>query len=337
MVIKIAERGFKKILITGGAGYVGSELTSSLLNKGYDVKVFDLYIYGDAFRYVRNSNLTEIKGDIRDKNMLIKATKDVDAVIHLACISNDPSFELDAKLGKSINYDSFFNVVEAARINNVKRFIYASTSSVYGVKTEKNVVEETHLEPLTDYSKFKAACESVLQNMKDMNMEWVIIRPATVCGYSKRLRLDLVVNLLTISALINRKIKVIGGSQLRPNINIKDMVRAYELLLTAPGEKINGQIFNAGYQNLTVTEIANLVKEACNDPDVVIEYVPTNDIRSYHINSDKIKKILGFETNFTVEDAIRDLIDAFNSGLIKDGLNNSLYWNIKRMQEISLR
>ena len=242
MVIKIAEREFKKILITGGAGYVGSELTSSLLHKGYNVKVFDLYIYGDAFKDVRNSNLTEIKGDIRDKNLLIKATKDVDAVIHLACISNDPSFELDAELGKSINYDAFFNVVEAARINNVKRFIYVSTSSVYGIKTEKNVVEETHLEPLTDYSKFKAACEGVLQNMKDMNMEWVIIRPATVCGYSRRLRLDLVVNLLTINALINKKIKVIGGSQLRPNINIKDMVRTYELLLTAPGEKINGQI-----------------------------------------------------------------------------------------------
>jgi len=337
MVVKIAESRFKKILITGGAGYVGSELTSSLLNKGYNVKVFDLYIYGEVFKDIKNSNLTKIKGDIRDKNMLIKATKDVDAVIHLACISNDPSFELDPKLGKSINYDAFFNVVEAARINNVKRFIYASTSSVYGVKTERNVVEEMPLEPLTDYSKFKASCESVLQNIKDMDMEWTIIRPATVCGYSKRLRLDLVVNLLTINALINKKIRVIGGNRLRPNINIKDMVGAYELLLSAPGKKINGQIFNAGYQNLTVTEIANLVKEVYGHPDLVIEHVPTNDIRSYHINSDKIKRVLGFEAKFTVEDAIKDLIDAFNRGLIKDGLNNSLHWNVKRMQELNLR
>ncbi|MEK6837779.1 MAG: SDR family oxidoreductase, partial [Nanoarchaeota archaeon] len=222
-----------------------------------------------------------------------------------------------------------------ARANKVKRFVYASTSSVYGIKSEKNVAEEASLEPLTDYSKFKAECERVLQEKGD-NVEWVIIRPATVCGYAPRLRLDVVVNILTINALINKKIKIFGGGQLRPNINIKDMVKAYELLLEAPSEKINRQIFNAGYQNLSVAEIANIVKRLCGD-EVVLEIVPTNDKRSYHINSDKIKKVLGFTPQFTVEEAVQSLIRAFKEGLIKDGLNNSAYYNIKRMQELKLK
>ncbi|MEK6853714.1 MAG: SDR family NAD-dependent epimerase/dehydratase, partial [Nanoarchaeota archaeon] len=160
--------------------------------------------------------------------------------------------------------------------------------------------------------------------------------PATVCGYAPRLRLDVVVNILTINALINKKIKIFGGGQLRPNINIKDMVKAYELLLQAPSEKINRQIFNAGYQNLSVAEIANIVKRLCGD-EVVLEIVPTNDKRSYHINSDKIKKVLGFTPQFTVEGAVQSLILAFKEGIIKDGLNNSAYYNIKRMQELKLK
>lgn len=288
------------------------------------------------FKDIKNPNLIEIKGDIRDRDKLVNATKGVDTIIHLACISNDPSFELYPKFGRSINYDAFFNILDAAKVNRIKRFIYASTSSVYGIKTEKNVVEEASLRPLTDYSKLKAECEKVLQKLED-DIEWVIVRPATICGYARRLRLDLVVNILTINAIMNKKIKVFGGSQLRPNINIKDMVRVYELLLSAPSEKIKGQIFNAGYQNLPVSEIANIVKEVYNDPNVTIETVPTNDTRSYHINSDKIRKILGFKPQFTIQDAIKSLIEAFNKGLIKDGLNNSLYYNIKRMKEANLK
>ncbi len=283
-MININPAGIKRVFITGGAGYVGSALVPSLLSKGYEVVVYDLYIYGDVFKDIKDPKLTEIKGDIRDKEKIVAAAKNSDAIIHLACISNDPSFELDPGLGKSINFDAFYNVMEAARANKVKRFVYASTSSVYGIKSEKNVAEEASLEPLTDYSKFKAECERVLQEKGD-NVEWVIIRPATVCGYAPRLRLDVVVNILTINALINKKIKIFGGGQLRPNINIKDMVKAYELLLEAPSEKINRQIFNAGYQNLSVAEIANIVKRLCGD-EVVLEIVPTNDKRSYHINSD---------------------------------------------------
>lgn len=329
----------KKVFVTGGAGYVGSALVPSLLAKGYEVVVYDLYIYGDVFKGINDPKLTEIKWDIRDKEKITAAAKGSDAIIHLACISNDPSFELDHELGRSINYDAFFNVIEAAKANKVKRFIYASTSSVYGLKSEKNVVEEASLEPLTDYSKYKAECEQVLQE-KGIDMEWVTIRPATVCGYAPRLRLDLVVNILTINALINRKIKIFGGSQLRPNLNIKDMIRAYELLLTAPSEKVNHQTFNAGYQNLTVNEIAMLAKkivEKALGEKVELEIVPTNDNRSYHINSDKIRKVLGFAPQYTVEEAIETLVDAFKKGLLKDPLNNPLYHNIKRMQELKLK
>ena len=329
----------KNVLITGGAGYVGSALVPSLLDKGYKVTVYDLYIYGDVFKHFeKNPNLIQIKGDIRDKKKLIEAGKNADAVIHLACISNDPSYELDPVLGKTINYDAFFNVVEAAEINNVKRFIYASTSSVYGVKKEKNVRETTPCEPLTDYSKYKLACEDILlKSERKTNMCRVVLRPATVCGYAQRLRLDLVVNILTINALINKKIKIIGGKQLRPNINIKDMARVYELFLSAPEEKINGEIFNAGYQNHTVEELAKKIKKIVDDPEITFEYTPTDDIRSYHINSDKIQKVLGFKPKYTIEDAVQSIVDAYRKGLIKDGLNNPLYYNIKKMQQIQLK
>ena len=327
-----------RILVTGGAGYVGSALVPELLQKGYNVKVYDLYFYGDVFSHLNdNPNLTQIKADIRDKKKLMEATKNVDAIIHLACISNDPSFELDSGLGKAINYDAFFNLLDAAKINNVKKFIYASTSSVYGVKKEKNVREDATCEPLTDYSKYKLECEKLLLEFgKNNDIEHVIVRPATVCGYAPRLRLDLIVNILTIHALINRKIKIFGGKQLRPNINIKDMVRVYELFLSAAKEKINGEIFNAGYQNYTVEEIANIVKNAIGDRDIISEYVQTDDMRSYHINSDKIKNVLGFQPRYTIEDAVKSIKVAYEGGLIIDGLNNPLYHNIKMMQKVKL-
>ena len=332
----MSELQFKNVLITGGAGYVGSALIPDLLEKGYNVTVYDLYLYGDVFKNIKSPNLIQIKGDIRDKNKFTEATKGIDAIIHLACISNDPSFELNPSLGKTINYDAFFNLMESSRINKIKRFIYASSSSVYGVKKEKNVVETSACEPLTDYSKYKLLCEDALLKDKS-NFERVIIRPATVCGYSQRLRLDLVVNILTINALINKKIKIFGGKQLRPNINIKDMVRAYELLLTAPSEKIDRQIFNAGYDNLSVEKIAKLVKDTIGDEGISLEVAPTDDLRSYHINSDKIKKMLGFKTKYDLEDAIESLVDAYKKGLIIDGLNNPLYHNIKLMQSVSLK
>lgn len=329
---------FKNIFITGGAGYVGSALVPNLLKKDYNVSVYDLYLYGDIFSDLKsNPNLNQIRGDIRDKKKLIESAKNSDAILHLACISNDPSYELNPTLGKSINYDAFFNVLEAAEKNNVKRVIYVSSSSVYGVKKEKNVTEETSPEPLTDYSKYKLECEKVLLNSNFNGLECVIARPATVCGYAPRLRIDLTVNILTLNALINKKIKIFGGKQLRPNINIKDMVKAYEIILEAPGEKINKEIFNIGYQNKSVEDIAKIVKGVIDDNSLEFEYLPTTDMRSYHINSDKIKRILNFEPKYTLENAVQSLVEAYNNGLIKDGLSNPLYHNIKLMQEINLK
>ena len=329
----------KKIAITGGGGYVGSELVPVLLEQGKEVTVLDLFIYGeDVFgEYNGNDNLRCIKGDIRNKDDLREAFSESDAVIHLACISNDPSFDLDPELGKSINLDSFDGILSALEETDVQRFIYASSSSVYGVREEADVHEDTPKNPLTDYSRFKLRCEEKLSEWTNPNRsDWTIIRPATVCGYGKRLRLDLTVNLLTIHALINSSIKVFGGKQLRPNIHIDDMVRIYTTVLEADSAKINGKVFNAGYQNRSVEDIALMVAEEVGKESIEIEYVPTDDIRSYHVNSDKIGSELGFETKHTIEDAITGIIAAYKNGAVKDGMNNPLYYNIKRMQELNL-
>ena len=249
-----------KIFLIGGGGYVGSALVPKLINLGYEVTVYDLFIYGKEV-LEKNSNLTLIEGDIRDINLLSKSLKNHDSIIHLACISNDPSFELNPKLGKSINLDCFRPLVEVAVKENIKRFIYASSSSVYGIKKEKNVTETLTLEPLTDYSKFKVECEKILSEFTSDEFETVIIRPATVCGYAKRQRLDVVVNILTNLAFNKRKIKVFGGNQLRPNIHIQDMANIYIEVLKAEKKLVNGEIFNAGYDNFTVSDIALTVKE----------------------------------------------------------------------------
>lgn len=324
----------KSVYITGGAGYVGSVLVPKLLGKGYKVSVLDLMIYGDNV-LEDHPNLTKIKGDIRDQELLAKTIPGHDAVIHLACISNDPSFELNPDLGKSINLDSFEPMVKIAKANGVKRFIYASSSSVYGIKEEPNVTEDMALEPLTDYSKFKAMCEEILAPYQSDDFTTVTIRPATVCGYGRRLRLDLSVNILTNLAVNKNEITVFGGTQKRPNIHIEDMTDLYCLLLTLPKEKIAGKIYNAGYENFTIGEIAQMVKNVIGD-QVNIVTTPTNDLRSYHISSEKIKNEIGFEAKHSIEDAVRDLKTAFDKGLIPDSLNNDLYFNVKLMQRIHL-
>ncbi|EMK10369.1 MULTISPECIES: NAD-dependent epimerase/dehydratase family protein [Leptospira] len=325
----------KSIYITGGAGYVGAMLVPRLLSEGYKVTVLDLMIYGEDV-LKEHPNLTKVKGDIRDQNLLNQTIPGHDSVIHLACISNDPSFELNPNLGKSINLDAFRPLVEISKKHAVKRFIYASSSSVYGIKDEPNVTEDFSLEPLTDYSKFKADCEKILNEYQTDNFTTVTIRPATVCGYSPRQRLDVVVNILTNLAYHKREISVFGGAQLRPNIHIDDMVDAYLVLLRAPKEKIAGEIYNAGYLNFTVSEIANMVKEVVGE-DVKLVTTPTNDNRSYHISSDKIYNQLGFRANRSIKLAAEDLKKAFDSGLLPNSLTDEKYFNIKRMQSISLK
>lgn len=330
--------GFDKVLVTGGAGYVGAVLVPELLAKGYKVKVLDLYLYGEEVldSVKGHPNLEQVKGDIRDRTVLERTTPGCDAVIHLACISNDPSFELDPELGKLINYDAFIDLVKVAKDSGVRRFVYASSSSVYGIKEEPNVTEDLPLKPLTDYSKYKALCEEVLLKEQVPGFTTFIVRPATVCGYSPRLRLDLAVNILTNHAVTNRQIKVFGGEQMRPNIHIEDMVAFYIKSLEWPDAAINGKIYNVGYHNHKVREIAGIVKNVVGE-DVQIVTTPTDDNRSYHVSSDKIKRELGFAPNHTIEDAVRDLFVAFQAGRIPHSMTDDRFYNIKRMQRLSLK
>ena len=326
---------FKKLFITGGAGYVGACLVPKLLEAGYQVTVFDLMIYGQDV-LSDHPNLTKVRGDIRDINAMEQHICSSDAVIHLACISNDPSFELNPSLGKSINLDSFEPLVQLSRNSGVKRFIYASSSSVYGVKKESKVTEELSLEPLTDYSKFKAECEVILQRYSDDSFTTVTLRPATVCGYSPRQRLDVVVNILTNLAYHKRMMTVFGGDQLRPNIHISDMVDAYLKILDCADEEVNGDIFNVGSQNHSVNELAQIVREIVG-VDVEISSEISNDNRSYHISSDKIRSKIGFSTQLSVKQASQELVSAFENRKLIDPLDNPLYFNIKMMQKINLR
>ncbi|HWQ93542.1 MAG TPA: NAD-dependent epimerase/dehydratase family protein [Clostridia bacterium] len=332
--------GFQTVLITGGGGYVGSALVPALLQQGYRLKVVDLFWYGKDVFGPANSHpsLERLELDIRKTAELKRALAGVDAVIHLACISNDPSFELDPSLGKSINYDAFAGLLQGAVDQGVKRFIYASSSSIYGVKETPDVRENAEPLPLTDYSRFKLDCErDLLAHPNTNGMVRVIVRPATICGYAPRLRLDLSVNILTIHALVNHKIRIFGGKQLRPNLHIQDMVRAYQAFLESPGSKIDREAFNVGFQNRSIEDIAQMVLKVLDDPSIELEYTPSNDNRSYHVNSEKIKRVLGFETRFTIEDAIKDIADAYRAGSIPNPLSNTLFSNIKRMQELQAK
>lgn len=328
----------KTVLVTGGAGYVGSALVPVLLQEGYQVKVLDLYLYGDdVLPPIReHPNLQEIKGDIRDRKLLEKVVPGSDAVIHLACISNDPSFELDPELGKSINYDAFVQLVKVAKDGGVKRFIYASSSSVYGIKDEPNVTEDLGLKPLTEYSRYKALCEEVLLRERSLGFTVLILRPSTVCGYSPRMRLDLTVNILTNYAINNGRIKVFGGEQMRPNIHMDDVVRVYREALQWPAAAIDGKIYNVGYQNYKVREIAEMVRNVIGH-QVQIETIPTDDNRSYHVSSERIRRELGFTANRKVEDAVRDLQKAFAENRIPNPMTDDRYYNIRRMQRLKLR
>ena len=329
-----------RVLVTGGAGYVGSQLIPKLLDKDYEVVCYDLMIYGEDV-LPKSPKLRVVKADLRETEHFSDAVACCDSVIHLACISNDPSFELNPNLGKSINFDCFEPMVKACVRAGVKRFINASSSSVYGVSEADRVTEEHPLNPLTDYSKFKMMTEQVLSRYQSKDFTTVTIRPATVCGYSPRTRLDLSVNILTNLAVNKGVITVFGGSQKRPNIHVDDISDLYVQLLETPADLIAGQAFNAGYQNYSIAELAQMVKKVVEQEfpekgEIKITTSPTNDLRSYHVTSEKITNRLGFSPQHTVEDAIRDLCKAFKQSKLPDSLEASKYFNIKRMKELEL-
>jgi nucleoside-diphosphate-sugar epimerase len=328
----------QSVLVTGGAGYVGSVLVPKLLREGYKVKVIDLYIYGDDVleAVADNPNLIQVKGDIRDRQLLESQIPGCDTIIHLACISNDPSYELKPDLGKSINYDAFIELVEIALKTGVERFIYASSSSVYGIKEEPEVTEDLPLEPLTDYSRYKAKCEEVLLREATDSFIVTVVRPSTVCGYSPRMRLDLTVNILTNHAVNKGEITVFGGEQKRPNLHIEDMTDLYVFLLKLPKERIQRKIYNVGYENYKIKEIAEMVGNIV-DTRIPINTTPTNDTRSYHVSSRKIKEEVGYEPKHTIEDAIIDVKNAFEEGKIPNPLGDIKYYNVKTMQAINLK
>jgi nucleoside-diphosphate-sugar epimerase len=328
------------VLITGGAGYVGHVLTPRLLSAGYYVTVYDALFFGN--RLPNDPKLRVIRGDVRDINKLTEALQGQDAVLHLACISNDASFELDEKLSQTINYDCFEPLVTAAKQAGVRRFVYCSSSSVYGVSDSPDVTEEHPLVPLTLYNKFKGLCEPILLRHKTDDFTCVVVRPATVCGYSPRTRLDLSVNILTNHAVNKGVITVFGGNQMRPNLHVEDMVDAYQMMLEAPHEKIHGEIFNIGFQNYSIAEIANMVKRVVEEEipekgDIKIVTTPTNDMRSYHVNSDKVKRVLGFAPKRSIEDAVRDLTRAFRNYLLPDSFDDDWYYNVRTMKKLGVQ
>jgi len=307
-----------KILVTGACGYKGTVLVPKLLQAGYDVVALDIMWFGNFLQ--PHSRLQVIEQDVRDVDSV--DLRDIDAIIHLSSVANDPCSDLDPKLTWEISALATMQLADKAVRNGVKHFIYASSGSVYGVKDEPQVTEGLELKPISEYNKTKMVAERVLLSyVADMSVQ--IVRPATVCGYSPRMRLDVAVNMLTMQALTRREITVLGGGQTRPNIHIDDITDLYVFLLSHP--ECAG-IYNAGFENLSILAIADLVREHVAATVVVKE---SNDPRSYRVNSDKLLAT-GFAPKKTVNDAIREIVEKFQSGVLKD---EERYYNLKWMQK----
>lgn len=329
-----------RILLIGGGGYVGTELQKVLVEEGYRVRVFDAFWYPkgkwglDSFP--GSETIEYVTGDVRNYPLLEEALIGVDSCIHLACISNDPSYELNPSLAYSVNFEAFRDFIEILNRSSVKKIIYASSSSVYGVKSEPKVSEDLSLEPLTDYSRYKVECEKLLFSNLSSEITFSVLRPSTVCGHSKRQRFDLVVNILTLSALTENIIRVDGGNQFRPNLHIKDMLRSYALVLKSNPQTVNREIFNVAGENLTVNDIAIRVKKIVGSSlgsDVKIEYLPVKDSRSYRVSGEKIESKLGFTPKYSVNDAILEIVQKFTEGIYGD-VKSTDYYNLQRMREL---
>lgn len=321
----------KKILVTGGAGYVGSVLVPKLLRKGYDVRVFDTFWFAEPQLFPPLCALEIVKGDLRDTKEVEKSLKNIDCVIHLAGISNDPCSDLSPELTKEINITATQRLIDLSRDFGISRFINASSSSVYGIREEPEVTEDLALAPLTVYSQSKAVIEEYLKEKRG-KMTAVSVRSATVCGYAPRMRLDLTVNILTYFAMRKGKLVVHGGAQKRPNIHIEDITDLYADLIRTPAPLIDGEAFNAGKANHSIQEIADLVKAKVN-PKLVIEKQPIQDPRSYHISSQKIKRHLDYVPRRPIENAIADIQKAFQNNRIPEP-ESDLHYNVRTLQAL---
>lgn len=326
-----------KIVVTGATGYVGSKLVPTLIKQGFKVHAIDNCTYGNHLDPGTNKhpNLCFHYGDLQDLPTIDQALKGACAVIHLAALSNDPTCELDPELTQANNIEAFEALYSKSQASGVKRFIFASSSSVYGVKDEEQVTEDLPMEPLTAYARSKAENEQFMFGNLSDRMTAVAFRPGTVCGYSPRQRFDLVINQLTAQAYFNGEITVHGGEQVRSSININDMVEVYIKALTWPAEALHGQVFNAGWHNLSVREIAETVAEEVQQQtgrDVSLVYTDSHDLRSYATCSDKIQEQLGFYPRYSIQDAIASLVWKFDDGMFYDALHNSLYYNIRHMK-----
>jgi nucleoside-diphosphate-sugar epimerase len=309
-----------KILLTGGCGYIGTNLTSALIDKGYKVTVVDIMWFGNHL--TPHKNLTVIQADIRDIDSIPMIG--IDAIIHLANIANDPTGDINSKLTWEVNALASKFLIEKAIDNGVEQFIYASSGSVYGVKKEPQVTEDLPLLPISDYNKSKMISERVLLSYKD-KITLQIIRPATVCGYSPRMRLDLSVSLLTMHALTKGVITVFGGQQIRPNIHMNDMIGVYLHFLKLG--KLSPGVYNAGFENISILDIAQKVTEHV---PIGIDITESNDPRSYRQNSDRLRGT-GFTPASSVEDGIKDVIEAYNAGKLKD---EDGYYNLRVMKKL---
>ncbi len=325
------------VLVTGGAGYIGSILVRRLLERGYRVRILDMFLFGEeGIRDLRGRSELDVRhGDIRDRAVVAEALVGCDAVVHLAAMANDPCAELDEELTRAVNLDAVQALVEEALRAGVRRFVNASSATVYGMQDGRTLDESANLAPITLYGRLKAQSEELLRDAGRPGFEPVSLRAATVCGVSPRLRLDLTVNLLALAGLTKGTISVHGGQQVRPNVHIEDLVRAYVAVLEAPAELVAGRSFNVGFENLTVAEIAERVAAALpTQPQ--IETVPIVDRRSYLISSNLIGETLGFEPHASIDDAVRELASAHAAGAIPDP-DHSRYSNIRHLREARLR
>jgi nucleoside-diphosphate-sugar epimerase len=312
----------KNILITGGCGYVGSLLSSVLANKNYKITVVDTLWFGKNLN--KHKNIRVIKQDIRNIDKI--DLKGYHSVIHLANIANDPSAEINPSISWEINVLASYQLLDKAKNSGVKKFIFASSGSVYGVKKEKKVTENLSLVPISTYNKTKLIFEKILMGYNDKDFKVYCIRPGTICGNSPRIRLDLSVNLLTFTALKSKVIKVFGGGQFRPHIHINDMIRVYEFFIK---RNLKPGIYNAAFECFTIKKLATLIKKKVKTK---ILYFKSNDIRSYRLNSDKLLK-LGFCPKFSVKQAIDDIINLYSQDLLKDDVNN---YNLQKMKKLNI-